>query len=66
MGRGRWLLCEREKRWKCLGEIVPIYIAIEKEKAGEVARISFFYDYYDDLWMKWFMQNYTAYSSSTS
>lgn len=29
MGRGRGrLLCEREKRWKCLGEIVPIYIAI--------------------------------------
>lgn len=34
------------------------YKAIEKEKAGEVARISFFYEYYDDLWMKWFMQNY--------
>lgn len=41
-GRGRWLLCEREKRWKGLGEIVPTYIAIEEEKAGEVARISFF------------------------
>lgn len=27
-GRGRWLLCEREKRWKGLGVIVPIYIAI--------------------------------------
>lgn len=52
MGRGRWLLlCEREKRWKGLGEMVRTYIAIEKEKAGEYARISFFYDYYDDLWM---------------
>lgn len=43
MGRGRWLLlCEREKRWKGLGEMVRTYIAIEKEKAGEYARISFF------------------------
>lgn len=43
MGRGRLLLlCEREKRWKCLGEIVPIYIAIW-EREGTGGRKDFFF-----------------------
>lgn len=42
MGRGRWLLCEREKRWKGLGEVVPTYLYSYSEREGRGVRKDFF------------------------